>query len=113
MNGINKAFMLIWCDEKVPRKHKKIILGRRMSKRKIKSLISQLRFGSPIKTMYERREIFPYAFCPKCGCKEYKGTGNMTEYPEHWEYFHCLRCKYIVGEIDNSPFYHSLELLNQ
>jgi len=64
----------------------------------------------PIKTMYERREIIPHgAFCPFCGEKQYVGSGNHSEYPDHLEYFYCLRCRRVVGYIDNSPFIHALE----
>lgn len=80
-----------------------------MSTCAINRLLNQVTLGPPIKTMYERREILPFAFCPKCGCSEYRGTGNLTTYPEHWEKFKCVRCKTLVGYIDNSPFIHALE----
>jgi hypothetical protein len=95
--------------DKFPRKLKKKILGRLLSKTQLKKLLSQVKLGEPIRTMYDRRSISPYAFCPKCGCRHYYGTGNLTCYPEHWERFHCLRCNNIVGYIDNSPFIHALE----
>lgn len=94
---------------KISRKAKKAILGKRMSSGKINKLLKTVELGEPITTMYERREIFPFSFCPKCGCKDYFGSGNMTSYPEHWEEFKCLRCKNLVGYIDNSPFIHALE----
>ncbi len=62
--------------------------------------------------MYESVDVFPYLFCPNCGCTQYKSTGNMTTYPEHWENFYCLRCEYHVAVIDNSPFVHALECEN-
>ncbi len=95
--------------DKLPRKIKKAILGKRMSKSKLNRLLKSVTLGDPIRTMYERREILPFAFCPKCGCREYKGSGNKTTYPEHWEEFKCLRCYNLVGYIDNSPFIHALE----
>jgi hypothetical protein len=73
-------------------------------------MLKETKSESPITTMYERREFTPHgAFCPKCGHKGYHGRGNMTTYPEHWEYFHCNRCYNIVGYIDNSAFIHALE----
>jgi len=42
--------------------------------------------------------------CPKCGCKSSERTGNMAEYPQHWEKFLCRRCEFMVAEIDNSPY---------
>ena len=96
--------------EKVPRRFKKYILGRKIPKYKLKKMLSEVTLGEPIKTMYEDREIKPYGqFCPKCGCTAYYGTGNRVEYPEHWESFYCLRCDVKVAEIDNSPFVHVLE----
>jgi len=99
--------------EKNPRKIKKRILGRRLSKSKLKKLIMSVCVVKTFKSMYETPIIKPYLFCPKCGCKELVGTGNMAEYPEHWEYFKCLRCRYQVAEIDNSPFVHVLEYINE
>lgn len=95
--------------DKIPRKAKKIILGKRMTKSKLKKLLKTVKLGEPIRTMYERREILPFVFCPKCGCTKYKGSGNLTCYPEHWEKFNCIRCNNLVGYIDNSPFIHALE----
>lgn len=47
--------------------------------------------------------------CPECGCTEMYSTGNMAEYPEHWEKFYCTNCDFQVGLIDNSPFTHCTE----
>ena len=104
-----KYYQAVIDGEKVPRKIKKAILGKRINKSKLKRLLLSVTLGKPIKTMYERRDIFPYAFCPNCGCREYVGTGNLTTYPEHWEKFNCIRCRKLVGYIDNSPFIHALE----
>lgn len=95
--------------DKLPRKAKKVILGLKISHSKLNRLLKTVTLGEPIRTMYERREIFPYAFCPKCGCRDYQGGGNQTQYPEHWEYFRCIKCRNVVGYIDNSAFIHALE----
>ena len=42
--------------------------------------------------------------CPECRCKKQESTGNMVDYPDHWEQFHCVNCGFLVGEIDNSPY---------
>lgn len=94
---------------KLPRKLKKKILGERMKRGKLRKLLDSVTIGEPIKTMYETPNISPYLFCPSCGETGYRGTGNMTSYPEHWERFTCLRCHNVVGYIDNSPFIHALE----
>lgn len=104
-----KAFIALKYGERIPRKIKKTIIGKRMSNGKLKRLLKSVKIIQPAKTMYDVPEILPYSFCPKCGCKEYFGTGNKTAYPEHWESFHCLRCKSLVAYIDNSPFIHALE----
>lgn len=102
--------MRIDFEHKFPRKLKKYILDRRVSKSKLKRMLKETECLGDVKTMYERPEFVPYGeFCPKCGESKYIGTGNKTSYPEHWEYFHCLRCKSVVGYIDNSPFYHALQ----
>lgn len=105
----SKHYWAYYHGEKLPRKIKKAILGKQMSKAKLTRLLKSVTLGPPIRTMYERREIYPFAFCPKCGCKDYTGSGNRTYYPEHWESFNCVRCSNVVGYIDNSPFIHALE----
>jgi hypothetical protein len=97
---------------KNPRRLKKKVLGTKISKNKLRKLLASVRIITHHgRTMFSRDwlEIYPYYFCPKCGCKEFEGSGNMAEYPEHWEEFNCLRCRYQVAEIDNSPFCHVLE----
>lgn len=103
--------LLEWFHEggPIPRKLKKKILGTRMKRKKLRHLLKTLKLGEPIKTMYERIDSNHGLFCPKCGETGSRSTGNMTTYPEHWEYFYCLRCGFKVGYIDNSPFYHALQ----
>lgn len=96
--------------EKVPRKAKKLMLGKKIPKSRIKDMLKKVEVLYFAKTMWENPVISPHIFCPKCGCIHDYGTGNMADYPEHWEHFKCLRCGYLVGMIDNSPFQHVLEL---
>lgn len=95
--------------ERIPRKNKKNILGRKLSNSELKLLLKEVVIHSNSKTMYEISNITPYIFCPFCGCVDYYGTGNLSCYPEHWEYFKCLRYHSNVGYIDNSPFIHALQ----
>ena len=88
--------------EKLPRKAKKMIFGKHVSKTKIKLAIAELQF-------MDDGELAVGGFCPKCGCTMERGTGNMAEYPEHWEDFYCIRCNTLVGSIDNSRYMHVLE----
>ena len=94
---------------KLPRKIKKIVLGKKLSKSKLKKLLDAVVIESHANTMYETPNIKPYLFCPWCGCTLMIGTGNLSAYPEHWEKFFCGRCNNIIGYIDNSPFVHALE----
>ena len=95
---------------KIPRKLKKKILGSKVKKSVLRKMIKETVVGPPIKTMYEMVEFTPHgAFCPNCGERGCRGTGNLTTYPEHWEYFYCIRCKNKVAVVDNSPFVHILE----
>lgn len=95
---------------KIPRKIKKMVFGKTMSKKKLNALLNIVVIGEPRKTMFDEVIIYPYPFCPHCG---YPGTplslGNRASFPEHWELFICLKCKSTIGYIDNSPFVHALE----
>ena len=82
----------------------------KLSKSILQKMLKETIIWSPVKTMFERRSFKPYgAFCPNCGETKYISSWNRTSYPDHWEYFICIRCKKIVGYIDNSPFIHALE----
>lgn len=105
-----KAMAAVWNGEKLPRKAKKLFLGKRMSKKKLRELLASVEIGKPAETMYDEAEIKPHSFCPNCGCTGMRGTGNMTSHPEHWENFYCVKCNFLVAVIDNSPFTHALEV---
>jgi transcription initiation factor IIE alpha subunit len=96
----------IYYGEKLPRKIKKAILGKKISQTKLRRLIGSVEL---IPTDDNDMVIKPFLFCPNCGCKLLFGTGNKAEYPEHWEQFYCQRCRQQVGCIDNSRFIHLLE----
>lgn len=48
---------------------KKRFLGKRFTKSQLKRVLKNIKFGLPIKTMYERREIFPFAFVQSADVK--------------------------------------------
>ena len=96
-------------NQRMPRKIKKAVLGKKMSQSKLNKLLKSVKVIEGADNIFEMPEIYPYLFCPNCGCTEWIGTGNKTSYPEHWENFHCQRCHKIVAMIDNSPFVHCLE----
>lgn len=106
---VYNTFLALKDRERVPRKIKKYFLGKKLSKNKLRKLLATVKIGTVTRDMYHASEIYPYRFCPKCGCRHSYGSGNKTEYPEHWEYFYCLRCLNIVAYIDNSPYVHALE----
>lgn len=73
--------------EKLSRKAKKQIFGPRISK---KALREEINAG-----------ILNH--CPMCRHRLIvKSTGNMTFYPEVWEYHYCAKCDLIIGGQDNS-----------
>lgn len=95
---------------KIPRKAKKWAIGKRLSGCEVRRMIRRTVLGEEIRTMYERREAHPHGlFCPKCGVSETHQTHNMASYPEAWYHFYCLRCRFKVAYIDNSPYVHVLE----
>lgn len=104
-----KVFDALNEGSKLPRKIKKMILGKKPNKSKLRKLLQSVEIIQPASTCYETPIIKPYLFCPFCGCTLMRGTGNRVEYPEHWEVFYCVRCNKPVGNIDNSPFVHALE----
>lgn len=105
----SKAYNALYQGEKLPRKVKKHLLGKRESAASLRRRLKNLVLINDIKTMYERPEYNIPLCCPKCGCMKSRGTGNMTSYPEHWEYFYCSRCNFKVGVIDNSPYIHCFD----
>lgn len=109
MKNIQRGFIALKYQEKLPRKLKKFIIGKRIGAGTLSRLLNSVVLGEPRKTLYDDIEIYLYTFCPKCGCRACSGGGNLAQYPEHWEYFKCLRCNNVVGYIDNSPFIHALE----
>jgi len=84
------------------RKLKKKIFGKRITKSKLKNMLSN------VKIIDGHLESDP--FCPKCGCIYTHSSGNMVGYPEIWVKEYCALCGFHVGGADNSPYYHSLEL---
>jgi len=95
--------------EKMPRKFKKRILGKKLNKANLRKKIEDFEVLKEAESLSNGAYYSHEPFCPKCGCTEYRGTGNMVPYPEHYENFFCLRCNYQVATIDNSPFVHCLE----
>jgi len=107
--NFRKAYEALYSGEKMPRKTKKAILGRKVGSATLKKMIKESICTYRPATMFEMPTFRHGMFCPKCGCTGMQSTGNKATYPEHWEMYNCYRCGYLVGIIDNSPFYHVLE----
>lgn len=109
-----RYYKRLYHGEKIPRKAKKIILGYRIGKSKLRRMINDVRIiYRPIR-MWDSAGINCEPFCPNCGCELEYGSGNMSSYPEHWEVFRCCRCHSKTANIDNSPYYHILfEIANE
>jgi len=97
----------LYRGEKLSRKQKRAVLGKRLNRSTLKKRIGAIKLipqPFPQSTIIE-----PYPFCPKCGCTVVIGSGNKALYPEAWYEDTCARCNFLVGVVDNSPYYHVLE----
>ena len=77
------------CGGKLPRKIKKFMIGKKVSKSQLKNIIKSYKTGDA-------------TFCPECGCSAARFYDHGVPYPEVWADFICLRCGYIVATADNS-----------
>lgn len=97
----HKYFLRLKYGEKVPRKAKLAILGRKLSKCELRRMITEFNPEENAR------------FCPVCGCYITWQTGNMASYPERWVKEYCLRCQSLVCVSDNSPYVHVLEIMHE
>jgi hypothetical protein len=94
-------------SRRYPRKLKKQILGTKMSKNKLESLLSNVTFVEDKE--YHHIAILPFTFCPFCGCRSSYDDPHYADYPEVWVEDRCCRCHRWVGGADNSYYHHILE----
>jgi len=87
------------------RKEKKAILGKKLSKTKIKLKFKNLKVKVD---EYDVEYLNDVEFCPKCGCECKIYTGSLCGYPEIYEVQYCARCGFIIAFADNSPWIHFL-----
>lgn len=90
----------------VSRKTKKHILGKKMNRKQLKQRLASVVVNE---NKYPVSADISDCFCPRCGCEKTRGTGNMADYPEVWVRDYCLRCGFLVGTADNSPYIYALE----
>ena len=91
---------------KISRKKKKTLLGRKIPKSSLKKLIRVCVSHMKGKIIYESREVFPYPFCPKCGCKSQTTYGPVSGDPESLQQHDCSRCAYTVAQQGLGEYYH-------
>ena len=92
----NRYYSKLKWGEKIPRKAKKYIMGKKLSKCKVKRMIKAYKHGDD-------------GFCPNCGSCITHSTHNMAEYPEVWIKHYCIRCGELVAYEDNSPLISVLD----
>ena len=102
----SKHWRSLQYGDKLPRKAKKAILGKKMGKQNLRARLSKV---VVTQNDYPDTASLSDMFCPKCGCDVSVSTGNMAEYPERWVKETCARCGFLVCWSDNSPYYHCLE----
>jgi hypothetical protein len=90
----------------VSRKTKKAIIGTRISRKKLRERLATV---VVTRNKYPEPATISDEFCPKCGCESSRTTENMAEYPEVWVKEFCLRCGFLLGMADNSPWVSCLE----
>ncbi len=90
------------------RQRKKNKLGKKINKKKLREL---LRKSMVIKENGHSVDIYPYEFCPSCGCKSIRFVSYPVEYPEAWNELLCNRCNSYVGGQDNSYYEYAIETI--
>ncbi len=89
------------------RQKKKIMLGVKQNKNKIRRRIQKVKMLDAPRTIFDGFGISE-AFCPFCGCYLIEWSGNKSAYPELWETGYCARCGAKIAGADNSPYRHIL-----
>ena len=82
--------------DKLPRKIKKIFLGKKVSGSKLRRMIAGYIIGDDW-------------FCPECGCMHFRYRNHGVEYPEVWIDTLCARCRYTLATADNSEMTYVLD----
>lgn len=96
-----KHLIVFYCGGYVPRKIRRRILGHKVTKKKLKQMLSSLIIT---RHPYPKESELSDEFCPKCGCKSLIYYSYEVPYPEVWSELICGRCGFVVGCADNSPF---------
>jgi len=94
-------------NEKLPRKVKKVILGKILTKNKIKKYYKNSVLL--IHTYPASTELNKPLICPICGCLKTRFVNHNMEWPDVWNENFCTRCGYLINYVDNSPNYSFLD----
>lgn len=105
MERLDKAFCSLKNHERVPRKLKLKLIGRKLRSKAIKKKMNDFMSLAPLdRTRYE-------FFCPKCGGSVSYLLSYPVEYPDEYNELFCLRDHELIGCQDNSPWYSAIEQL--
>jgi len=101
-------------SNKLPRKTKKLLLGRKLNKSKLRKRIASIKILTASLENGYSWSVPSECFCPYCGCDSARTGPMLAGYPEVYYYSYCLRCNRAVGCADNSQFIHFLcEILRE
>ena len=104
-----KHYNKMYQGEKLSRRVKKIMFGKKPSRKALRLRIER----ATLVTIKPFENSYTYEwpdddFCPYCGCEDTRSTGNMTAYPEEWRIEFCRRCDAKVSTHDNGEVWHAL-----
>ena len=102
-----KHFIELVCgDGDIPKKIKRRIIGHLPNRRRLRSMLDSLVIT---RMPYPQTAELSDEFCPKCGCRVFRGVNHGVPYPEIWTTSICCKCGFEVGGADNSPFVWAVE----
>jgi|GEM_PF-4587665 hypothetical protein len=105
MEGLDKAFYSLMNYDRVPRKMKLKLIGRKLRSKVIKKKMNDFMSLNPSDRTMDR------FFCPKCGGYVTYQRSYPVEYPEEYNELFCLGDHELIGCQDNSPWYSAIEQL--
>jgi hypothetical protein len=85
------------------------IIGPYLNEKQLQKLLESVSITKSSTHPDDPVTIWPYSFCPRCGCAWERSTGNTASHPEVYERWFCIRCGFLVAMADNGPPRHALE----
>lgn len=110
-----RRYRINFDGEKLSRKAKLALYGRRKNASKIFQRYQKLNIHRHPKNIFEWYEFSgsDALFCPRCGHDDCESSGNMVQDPELWDICSCSHCGLRVCVADNSPYIHILALAKE